>query len=108
MQLHRAVQLVVADQRGYCGKPGMPALRAIKHVRNSYTHDTVNARWQEGSITHRPTAAAYGAVIDADGYELGMLFAAWEPAQSTRPGPSLWLALPVIVIAIVVLAAIIP
>lgn len=107
MDLHKAVQLVVADQRGYCGKRGIPALKAIKHVRTHYTYDAVDARWEEGSITHRPTAEAYDTVINADGYELGMLFAAWEPAQVQRPGCSLWAVLPVVVILIVVLTALI-
>jgi hypothetical protein len=74
MDLHKAVQLVVADERSYCGKRGIPALKAIQHVRNNYTHDTVSARWLEGSITHRPTADAYDDVLDADGYELSMLY----------------------------------
>lgn len=106
MHLQQAVQLVVADQRGYCGKRGMPALKAIQHVRSNYDHDTVAARWREGSITHGPTADAYDDVLDADGYELGMLFAAWEPAQSRRPGCSLWAVLPVVVIVVVVLVAV--
>jgi hypothetical protein len=103
MDLHKAVQLVVADQR-YQRQRTIGALAAIKHVRGNYDHDNVHARCNEGSITDRPTAQAYHAVVDADGYELSMLFAAWEPKQA-RPGFSLWAVLPVVVIAIVVLTA---
>lgn len=107
MDLDHAITLVVADQRGYCGKRDIPTLHAIKHVRSEYTHDAVDARWREGSITHRPTAQAYHQIVDADGDTLGRLFATWAPQQQRRIGCSLWLILPIIVIMIVVATALI-
>lgn len=102
MHIDHAVKLVVADQR-YHRHRTIKALDAIKHVRNTYTLDTVNARIAEGTIADMDVWQAYHDVLAADGYELGMLFAAWAPAR--RPGCSLWIVLPVIVVVIVVLTA---
>lgn len=103
MQLDQAVRIVVADQRGQQGRT-VGALKAIQHVRRTYGHETVNVRVDDGSISDRRTAHAYRDVINADGYELSMLFAAWEPAQSRRPGCSPWAIVPVIVVVLIVLA----
>lgn len=66
MRLKKAMQLVTADLRARKrGWRKVEPLDAINHVRVMYTHETIDDRIYDGTITDREMEWAYRMVIDA-------------------------------------------